>query len=101
MELIVGKEYNLKYSGEFCHAVGKDGFVDFKKGVFIFIGTISVKAGKRNIFYDNSYSDTNTNYVMFDAKNVERYIVSEMNSEIYNKIETLEKELAELKQLIK
>ena len=71
-KLEVGKQYELRYSGEFCHAHtsrGKVSFGDLKETEFEYIG--SCCDGSRNIFYNNG------SYLMFDNVSL-RYIVREI-----------------------
>jgi hypothetical protein len=100
MKLIPNQKYLLQYSGEFCHAysiIGREiNFFQIKKEVqAIFIGTIDVeKAGKRNIFYQESPGT----YLMFDANNVESYLTDLISLE--KEKEKLQQRLKEINKLL-
>lgn len=78
MKLIPNQIYTIQYSGEFCHStsvigreespLNKDNGYKIKA---IFVGTISIEHGNRNIFFSESKSD----YFMFSAYNVENYVL--------------------------
>ena len=72
-ELVVGKDYDLIRTGSFCHQANSDTrnpWKDSEVRTAMFVGTISTRAGKRNIFYEIS-SGT---YYMFSAEGDQRYL---------------------------
>lgn len=79
INLVVGQTYKLKFSKQFCHALGDDGVKNFSKNMnsddileAVFIGPLSIKNGLRNIFYCDT--KRNRRYIMFGADKVD-YIV--------------------------
>jgi len=71
-QLEIGKQYELRYSGEFCHAFtsqGKVSFADIGETEFEYVG--SCCDGSRNVYFSG------TSYVMF-ANNSLRHIVREI-----------------------
>ena len=71
-ELEQGKRYLLRYSGQYCHTVGFK--VDWNcKNEGIFVGTIQIPTGKKNIFY-SLYEG----YHMFGTDNLD-YIVKKID----------------------
>jgi len=78
MELIQGKKYLLKRTGNFCHCMGITGFVDFSDSMgaddrieALFVGTVKISLGNRNLFFCSdpirsyiSFADTNLDYVV-------------------------------------
>ena len=59
-DLVVGKDYYIVRTGEFCNYVGLGSNNEFVKGNYRFvgqinIGTASCNSGLRNIFYNNGY----------------------------------------------
>lgn len=73
-DLIVGKEYNLKYTLEHCSSVDKDGLRDFVDGEYVFVGNIKLASGCRNIFIQ--LKEGCICYSMFSSKQLD-YIVEE------------------------
>lgn len=101
MKLEIGKQYYLNRDGQFCHCFGKNGTKSISENTpYIYLGEVTVPDNeKRNIFINSNY---NTEYAMFDVKAPERYAKEVKNfSKILEKIEELEKELEDLKKLIK
>lgn len=79
MKLITGKIYKLKHTGQFCHAMGLMGSLDFSDGMnredvieATFVGEVNTKMGRRNIFYDNL--NNNRAYIMFATEKID-YII--------------------------
>lgn len=75
-ELEVGASYKLKRNSQFCHSLNRDGITEgFEEGDFIFVGTIQIGNGIRNIFYGEG---TNAiYYAMFSAKNLD-YVIEKL-----------------------
>lgn len=69
MKLEVGKTYTLKHSDQFCHLRGATQVNDIS-GDYIFVGTIKVAEGERNIFY----KEKEGTYAMFSNRKLEGYI---------------------------
>lgn len=80
MKLEIGKSYNLKYTGSFCHCLGKDGFVEFSKGMnygdilknCIFVGTITIELGGENVIRQVFFRPNarKRSYLMFSGENL-------------------------------
>lgn len=73
-ELVPGKKYELRYTGNFCHAFDSSGTITFKDldgPEFEYIGAIS--NGSRDVFYRLRRAA----YVMFDNCSL-NYIVREI-----------------------
>lgn len=85
MELIPDEKYFLEYSGEFCHVMNKNGFQDFKPGLYTFIGTVTCAGGKRNIFADFS---GNATYVMFGTNRLD-YVKEDYKSRVLKELHSL------------
>jgi hypothetical protein len=96
IELIPNQEYYLEYTGDHCCTIDTNGLLDFKKGLYKYIGTVGGKEYSRNIFINFANPIT---YVMFDAKRT-NYIKDPEQVELLNKIESLEKELKILKKQV-
>lgn len=103
MELEVGKEYKLRYSGEFCHSANTKNtpirILDDRSTIYAtFIGKVEMQPGARNIFYTDKLDGAT--YIMFAADRME-YIVDEKEEkiiEVENKIRELQKELEQLRK---
>ena len=92
MELIPGKEYLVKHTGQFCHAYNISGNYEMEKYriySLVYVGT--VHNGSRHIFYWEKYPK-NT-YFMFGS--TIDYIV---DSEFEGRIKRIEEELEDLKK---
>ncbi len=86
-ELIVGKQYKLQYSGQFCHfattsKIDPSSYKNlrenlFENAKFTFVGRILDNAGGRNIFYASGTQTLNTTYVMFSCNNLD-YVLEEV-----------------------
>lgn len=53
-KLVVGKNYKLKHSGEFCHFVDTKGNhldEELGKSIFTYLGEVESQTGKRRIFF--------------------------------------------------
>jgi hypothetical protein len=73
-ELVPGKKYKLRYTGDFCHAFSRSGeitFMDLDGPEFEYIGTVC--DGSRDIFYCLGRAA----YVMFSNSNL-KHIVREI-----------------------
>lgn len=72
-DLLVGKEYYITYSGQFCHRYTSSGSHEFKEGYYTFVGCVDVggEGYSRNIFYN-----TILGYLMFDTRDLS-YITDE------------------------
>ncbi len=73
MELIVGKKYNLRKTGDVCHISGEN--LNIKQveeyNPYIFVGKIDTDSFKdRHIFMSSKRSKI---YVMYGSNNIERY----------------------------
>ena len=84
MNLEVNKKYTLQYTDQFCFISDPKIDKKFKEEQIIydciFIGTINIKHGKRNIFF----SEASNSYIMFGAKLLS-YVLDEKKEKI-NKI---------------
>lgn len=100
MKLIVGNKYNLKYTRQFCHIMNKEGILDEMTHITdaVFIGTVSLSAGERNIFL--KISGAYTSYIMFSTKNLD-YIEENSTSLIQQELDKLKHKILELEELIK
>jgi len=79
-ELIVGKKYKLKHTGNFCHCFGKEKYYIGEELVqfeFIFVGKISIKYGERYIFY--GLKGLNGAHAMFSTSSLD-FVVGELNN---------------------
>ena len=83
--LIVGKSYTLKYTGNLCHIIGGNGFKDFSKRMnsedvlerCVFVGVVSIAPeGERQVFYRPK--SNNRSYVMFSNDNYEHVLKEEI-----------------------
>lgn len=103
MELEVGKEYKLRYSGEFCHSantrIAQFLIFNSRKTIkAIFIGKVEMQPGARNIFYTGELDGAT--YIMFSSDRVD-YIVDEGEEKIIETEQKIKKLQEELKQLKK
>jgi hypothetical protein len=80
MNLIQGNYYEIKHSGEFCHAMGNKGTQTFSKGLNYgdqvtvqFVGTVKTELGLRHIFFDQF--SNKRKYYMYAAENEHTYIL--------------------------
>lgn len=96
MELIPDKEYFLKYSGEFCHAINKEGHQNFKPGLYTFIGTVTCGSVERNIFADFTSSTT---YVMFGTDKL-NYIEEDFKTLVLKELQNLDNSDPKLKKVL-
>jgi len=72
-ELEPSKKYLLRNSGEFCSTSGFE--ADWNaRNIGIFVGTIQLPPGKRNIFY----CEKSSAYSMFGTENMD-YVVNTVN----------------------
>lgn len=104
MKLEAGEEYELNYSGQFCHMSGAEPeSVDrFRKGTLkvkgVFVGTIpsTGQTAGRNVFY----CSTKGVYLMFSAYNEKQYVnkESEFTEEQQSVIDSLTQNIDALKK---
>jgi hypothetical protein len=75
-ELVPGKYYRIRHSGQFCHWYDSDGYVssnDLVGQTFQFIGNVDSDKGPRAIFYGVDRSS----YLMMGCKVLD-YVIAEV-----------------------